>query len=263
MKKLVICGDSYGYGIGCTNLETQPFGVLTAKHFGWDLIRLARGSASNYTIYLQGMYAADMKDPPHLVVLNQTSYDRIEWFAEGTNPIADHTALNINYHQYPPHNNIQPHHDKEMDYYFQGNPEYFPVILSEQIGGISDCLDTRTSIPNFTYYNRLKKESNEKLQLIVDYYVRVFDYNIKKNYDIGMLLQAYTYLKRKDINCIIMTRDVEAFSKFIDKKDIMHQDWWELSTRLPDTIGSRHTSEEGHKETADRLIQHIKDANLD
>jgi hypothetical protein len=102
MKKLVICGDSYGYGIGCTNLETQPFGVLTAKHFGWDLIRLARGSASNYTIYLQGMYAADMKDPPHLVVLNQTSYDRIEWFAEGTNPIADHTALNINYHQYPP-----------------------------------------------------------------------------------------------------------------------------------------------------------------
>jgi hypothetical protein len=31
MKNLVICGDSFSIGIGCHNLETEPYGSLLAK----------------------------------------------------------------------------------------------------------------------------------------------------------------------------------------------------------------------------------------
>ena len=31
MKKLVVCGDSFAKGIGCRNLETEPYGSLVAK----------------------------------------------------------------------------------------------------------------------------------------------------------------------------------------------------------------------------------------
>ncbi|MFI5405227.1 MAG: hypothetical protein ACHQ1D_01805 [Nitrososphaerales archaeon] len=266
IKKLVICGDSFAYGIGCINLDTQPFGVLVAKEFNWELIRLARGSASNYTIYLQGMFAADLEEPPHLIVLSTTSYDRVEWVKEHMpeNFCANrHTLRNLNYHQYPPHQIAQPHHKEPMSFHLQDDMLYSPYILSEQVGGVDDCIKMRKKNPNFKYYDRLCTEPTEKLQMIVDYNVRIFDYNIKKNYDIGMLLQAYTYIKKKGINCIIMINGYDnEYYKFFNEEDIFYQDWGQLSVTFPDTIGSMHTSEEGHADTAIRLIRRIKEMNL-
>jgi len=263
-KKLVVCGDSYNYGIGCVNLHTQPYGVLVANHFSWELIRLARGSASNYTTFLQGMYAADMPEKPHLIVLGLTSYDRIEWFSEGSpKHILPHSLENLNYHQYPPHHETLPHHNSPMHYFLHGNPKYNPRMLSEQIGGIDDCIKTRTLFPNNTYYARLDSESNRKLKLILDYYLEIFDHSIKKNYDIGMILQAYMYIKRRGINCLVLTTDIKEFERFIDSNDLMFQDWGDLTERFPDSIGSKHTSEEGHQDTALRLIAKIESMNLE
>ena len=265
MKKIVICGDSFSYGIGCVNLNDNPYGVLIARHFGWDLIRLARGSASNYTIYLQGMYAADMPEPPHLVILGQTSYDRIEWFSEEKpDNFWTHSLVNLNYHLYPPHHEPQrPYHTQPMDYYLRTDSNYAPCMLSEQIGGIDHCLETRRTHPKTKYYERLDTEPNEKLKLIVDHYLQVNDYSIKKNYDIGMLFQAYSYIKRKGINCIIMTEDVETFAKYMDRDDLMYQCWGIMAQQYPDTIGSMHASEEAHKITSDRLIEKIKELKID
>lgn len=264
-KKLVVCGDSFAYGIGCINLDTQPFGVLTAKEFDWHLIRLARGSASNYTIFLQGMYAANMEIPPHLIVLSVTSYDRIEWFKEdlpGKFSNNQHDLTNLNYHQYPPHQGPQPHHTRSQPYYLQGDTRYNPYILSEQIGGIDDCIKTRKKFPEFKYYDRLLTEPTDKLQLMVDYNVRISDTSIKKNYDMGVLFMAYTYIKKKGINCIIMTPNNHGYENYFDNGDIMYQNWYDLSLKYPDKIKSLHTSEEGHADTANRLIKKIKEMNL-
>ena len=49
----------------------------------------------------------------------------------------------------------------------KNNKDYNPLMLSEQVGGIDDCLKTRKRIPDFHFYRRMKTESNEKLKLIV------------------------------------------------------------------------------------------------
>ena len=44
MKKLVVCGDSFAKGIGCRNLETEPYGSLIADKLGLELVNIAKGS---------------------------------------------------------------------------------------------------------------------------------------------------------------------------------------------------------------------------
>jgi hypothetical protein len=256
-KKFVVCGDSFSAGIGCVDMYTQPYGILVARHFNAEPIILARGSASNYAIYLQALHAADMEIKPDLVIIAQTSYDRIEWVREDRQLHLNARLENLNYHLYPPHQIAQPHHDSPMPFYLQGSGDYNPVILSEQIGGIDDCIKSRKKGTNVSkYYMRLRTEPTEKLELIRDYFVNIVDDAIKKDYDIGLLLQAYTYVVRKGIDCIVLTHEPKI-NNYIDDKDIMFQDWYIMSKNYPDTIGSMHTSEEGHRDTADRLVTKI------
>ncbi len=114
MENLVICGDSFNYGIGCSNLATEPFGVLVANHFDLNLIRLARGSASNYAIHLQAEHAVKLK--PKLVIIGTTSTDRFEWVAEGKKLTCTPTLYDLYYDNYPPHHLPPPNHDAPMDF---------------------------------------------------------------------------------------------------------------------------------------------------
>ena len=259
-KLMVVCGDSFNYGIGCTDLNTKPYGVLTSKHFDWDLVRLARGSASNFTTYLQGAYAAKMNPTPDLVILGTTSYDRIEWITtdKSTDLTTPLTALDINYHQYPPHHEPQPLHDAPMDFYFKDNPNYSPKLLTEQIVAFSEYLEIERLKQTTNYYARLVTEGAKKIKLIEDYYFNIFDPRIKKDYDRGVILMAYTMIKKQGINCIICSPD-EIFKELVDdSKDYFKQDWGKCCRLWPDTIGSFHTGDAGHRDTADRLIEHMK-----
>jgi hypothetical protein len=255
-KKIVVCGDSFNIGIGCEDLYNQPYGILVSKHFGWDLLTLARGSASNYAVFLQAKYAADLPEKPHLIVIAQTSYDRIEWIKEGKDANYDNTLHNLNYHEYPPHHEPQPHHANPLDYHLQNDKKYNPYILTEQIGALEDCRKFKLKKQRFDYYERMNDEPEEKLKLISDYYLKIFDISIKRDYDIGLLVQAYTYVRRKGIQCIVLTND-DKFKDYIDEIDIMYQDWGTMSLQYPDTIGSFHTSHLGHRDTAHRLIRKI------
>ena len=46
MKKLVVCGDSFAKGIGCRNLETEPYGSVVANSLGLELVNIAKGSST-------------------------------------------------------------------------------------------------------------------------------------------------------------------------------------------------------------------------
>jgi hypothetical protein len=259
-KLIVVCGDSFNYGIGCVNLHTQPYGVLTAKHFNWDLVRLARGSASNYTIFLQGKYAAQMTPKPHLVILGTTSYDRIEWVATGKKLDTAPNLHDVNYHLYPPHHEPQPLHDRPMDFYLKDDPLYDPKILSEQVVAFDDYLcHLKHGDGMIGYYERLHTESAEKIALINRYYFDIVDSQIKADYDRGVIMMAYHNLKKKGINCIICSND-PSYAGLVDEwRDYFCPEWYRLTTTWPDSVNSLHTGEEGHADLAGRLIQHIND----
>ena len=262
---IVICGCSYSIGIGCENLFTQPYGALVANEFNCKLINLSRGGASNYAIYLQGIFAANLEPKPNLVIISQTSFDRIEWVIEGRDANASHSLLNLNYHQYPPFNAPPSNqHTAPLDFHIKNHPKYDPFILCEQVGGIDDYLKclTQKSNTNINYYTRLRKEPVTKLELMRDRYVMCDSYEIKKNYDIGLLVQAYYYIKRKGINCLLLVNDVELFGRYIDDCDILEQNWGMLSAKFPDSMGTRHTSEVGHRDTADKVIKKIRQEKL-
>lgn len=270
-KTIVICGDSFNYGIGCSDLNTNPYGCLVAKHFEWNLIRLARGSSSNYTTHLQGMYANELNSKPHLVLLGVTSYDRLEWVAEGEEftqteqPNGNH----INYHLYPPHLYPEPHHDNPMSFYFKDKENYSPKILSEQVVAFDEYIrlyknngKSINGIPvGLSWYKRLHTEPIEKIELMYNYYMRVMDSKIKRDYDMGVILKTYMFLKKKGINCIILSQDTGYRSFVLSKSDFFYQPWGELTKKWPTPC--LHTGDGGHEDTAVRLIHHIKDCGYD
>jgi hypothetical protein len=259
MENLVICGDSFNYGIGCSDLATQPFGVLVANHFNLNLIRLARGSASNYAIHLQGEFAA-VNLKPKLVILGTTSTDRFEWVAEGKKLEGTPTLYDLCYHNYPPHHLPQPMHDAPMDFYLNDTShrtQYSPKILTEQIPAIFEYRQVKKNEGSYGYYTRLHTEPLDKLELIERYYLETFDSYIKADYDRAVILKAYRKLKQNNIPTIIYSEDM-GFKDYVDdERDYFWSNWKYYSDNWPDKFGSKHVSEEGNYHIANRLIDYI------
>ena len=255
MENLVICGDSFNYGIGCSDLATQPFGVLVANHFDLNLIRLARGSASNYSIHLQAEFAVTLK--PKLVIIGTTSTDRFEWVSEGKELNKTPTLYDVCYHNYPPHHLPPPNHDAPMDFYLNNNPMYNPTILTEQMPAIFEYRKVKKNEGLYGYYARLHSEPLDKLELIERYYVETFNSHIKADYDRGVILKAYRKLKKNNIQTIIYTED-SGFKEYVDdERDYFWSNWKHFSDNWPDKFGSKHVSEEGNYHIATRLIDYI------
>lgn len=259
MKKLVICGDSFNAGIGCTDLQTQPYGVLLAEKLGMELVMLARGSSSNFTTHMQANYAAQMDPRPDVVIIGSTSWDRVEWLAEGNDHVPyPMIASSLNYHLYPPHHGAHwDNSGKPAPFFMDGRPDYNPVVLSEQVSGIDDYLQTlKRKDGSENYYKRLHNEPKAKLELITRYYTEIFDGPIKKHYDAGILLKAYITVKKQGIRCIVLSDDAELLS-LIPREDIHHMNWFTLSQTYPDTIGTMHASEEAHDIVAWQLFRKL------
>lgn len=256
-EKIVICGDSFNVGIGLVDMVKQRYGTLVADHFGYESIVLARGSASNYAVFLQGMYASEMKPKPKCVILCVTSYDRIEWLADETQ---DHTTVNLshlNYHEYPPHHHPQPHHDKVLDFYLKNDENYNPKLLTEQVGAIPDYLKLFNKRKAGDYYQRLHSQEPNKLKMLLEHYLTVWSNNtIKHDYDRGLILTAYNKIKNSGINCLVLSSD-SNFNDLIPEKDLIYHSWGELSEMYPDTIGSYHADYPAHEYTAQLIIKRI------
>ena len=249
-KTIIICGDSFNAGIGCRNMLTQPYGVLVAKHFNANLIMLARGSASNYNIHLQAIYATGLK--PDLLIVGTTSCDRYDWIAEGKQTPFTLTAPNINYHDYPPHSHPWGDSDRPIPFYFDGDREYDPILLSEQI----DAIEARANTNKFV--DRLSKEPSKKMQQLLDYAVHIMPYTVKKSQDEGVILRSYCIAKKAGINTIVVGGHA-TLEDVVHAQDYMHHDWFVFSKEYPDTIGSMHASEEGHAVFAEKLIKKIEE----
>lgn len=246
MKNIVICGDSFSIGIGCRDLDNEPYGSLLAKKLELNLINLAKGSSTNLSISLQVKYAVENIKDIELLIIGNTCYQRTEWFPETAKENSDVSALNTNYHQYPPYG--KETYLYTIEHPFKDDVRYSGEMLTENWFGILDYvenfLDKKVGNPN--YFSKFEKERPERMQLLKQYYYEFFDDRIQRQYDMGVIIKSHVLLKNNNINHLILTNDTE-FSSYVSEINLVNVDWGLLSTEYPDDLPSLHTSYKGHE----------------
>ena len=265
MKNLVICGCSFAVGIGCRDLNETPFGILLSEKLNLNHISLAKGSSSNFSIYLQAKYAVDNIKDIDLVILSVTSYDRTEWFKEKLQnddiwkkyqlESGELSNTDVNYHQYPPHGkNTYP---QILPFYMEDDPDYTGEMFTENFVGVFDYLENFVDKNKFsTYYKRFDNERPERTNILRDYYLNISDLRIKRLYDIGMINLSHSLLKANNIKHLILTDDT-YYDQIIPKENLVNISWGELSEKYPDDLGSLHTGEKGHKIVYNEILKNI------
>ena len=246
MKNLVICGDSFSIGIGCEDLINEPYGSLLAKELKLNLINLAKGSSTNLSISLQVKYAIENIKDIELLIIGSTSYYRFEWFPENAKNKNQLNNLNVNYHEYPPYG--QGTYEHLIDNPMKNDNRYCGEMLTENWIGILDynkMLDNNNGQPEH-YFKKFKTETVERIRLLRNYFNEFFNSSIQRHYDIGTITMSHNLLKNNNIKHYILSDDLEL-KTYVDKKNIIYNDWDELSKKYPDPMKSLHTSYEGHK----------------
>jgi hypothetical protein len=269
MKNLVICGDSFTIGIGCRDLENEPFGALLSKQLNLNQINLGKGSSSNLSIYLQAKYVVENIKDIEFCVLSVTSYNRTEWVKEpDKRPIQNELTNNdINYHQYPPYGKgtymTDPGVECRIPYEFL-DEKYNGSIFTENYHGIFDYVDTFLDKNTGSgYYARFENERPERARVLKQYYLDIYDERLKRINDMGVITMAHTLLKNNNIKHLILTpdHDFNSFSKFISPEANTRMDWGRLSLKFPDDLPSLHTSLEGHIEAAELVTKKFIENN--
>jgi hypothetical protein len=257
MKNLVICGDSFSIGIGCHNLNTEPYGSLLAKKLGLNLINLAKGSSTNLSIFLQVKHAIQHIKDIELLIVGNTCYHRTEWFPENANEHGDVSALNTNYHQYPPYG--KDTYISLIEHPFKDDIRYTGEMLTENWYGILDYTENflDKKIGNSTYFSKFHKERPERMQLLKQYYYEFFDGRIQRQYDMGVILKSHILLKNNNIKHFVLTNDQE-FPEYISNDNLIDVDWGKLSTKYPDDMGTLHTSFEGHIDVYNSILNKLQ-----
>jgi hypothetical protein len=263
-KKIIICGDSFAKGIGCRDLVNEPYGSLLSKELDMPLINLAKGSSTNLSIYLQAKYAVDnYADSAGLVIVTCTSYDRVEWFPwDYTTPKREYTNADVNYHEYPPYlqgsYGISGHMGE--DHPMVDDDRYTGKMFTENLMGVINYWETYAiKGKSGGYYARFDDEPMERMKILYDYAAQIHDPGINRLHSIGLLTMAHQLLSKAGIRHLIGTQEVEVYSAFIDRTNLVNIDWGQLSLDYPDDIPSWHTSDKGHVVASKVVIEKLKE----
>ena len=208
MLKFAICGDSWFSTDN--NLPGTSFGEVICNKQSWNLIDLARGGCSNFTIALQVDRAIEMN--ADLVVLNTTTSDRIElpiiteknqsiwkklkqgfdwdnWFDLQARCFDKDKGLsNVSY---------QGHNNGSVK-----NNTNEPTIVSESMNNID---------PSFFGI------TEEQHHALVEYMIYLHDTNLRKQFDSWIISDACRRLYQAGIPFIIF---IEALYQYSYNKDI-------------------------------------------
>lgn len=262
MKSIAICGDSFNIGIGCRNLDTEPYGQILAKELNKSIINLAKGSSTNFSIYLQVKHVVEnLLNDIDLVIVSHTSYDRVDWFPLDHKFTSNEiTNADVNYHQYPPYGESTYH--VQIDHPMKNNPKYNGSMYTENLMGVIDYWETfRSKDKNSSYYARFKNEPKERTKTLYDYSVSIHENRINRIHSIGLMSLAHQLLKRANINHLILTNEPDYYEKFIDSVNICKLCWGQLSLEYPDDLHTLHTGPDGHKKAFDIIQTKLKENN--
>lgn len=258
MGNLVICGDSFSIGIGCRDLQNEPYGSLLSKKLGKNLINLGRGSSSNFSIMLQVKYAIENYKDIDLLCIGITSYERTEWFNEKSKSFHfDVSLTDVNYHEYPPYGKNT--YITQLENPMINDPRYKGDMLVENYLGIVDYvtnIDKQNSTNN-EYFRKFRNESNDKMKLLNDYFFEIFDFGIKRMYDISLISMCHMLLKNHNINHLILTHEPYVFNNIIPEENLVEVNWGQLSIDYPDDLPSQHTSYIGHQIVYNKILEKL------
>jgi hypothetical protein len=261
-KSLIICGDSFNIGIGCRDLAKEPYGSLLGETLGIPVINLAKGSSTNLSIYLQSKYAVENLDSKDSIVLvSVTSYDRVEWFDLDAKPVNFELKMqDVNYHQYPPYGPYSYFYT--IPHPMEKRKDYVGKMYTENIRGIIDYWENFVSKNNESnYYTRFKNEPNERIKVLYDYGAMILDSRINRLQSIAMINLSHTILKNAGIRHLILTHEVNAYSKFIPDNNLVELSWGQLSLNYPDDLKTLHTGPAGHKVAYQLVLDKLKKNN--
>jgi hypothetical protein len=245
-KSIAICGDSFNIGIGCRDLENEPYGSLLAKELNRPLINLAKGSSTNLSIYLQAKHVVDdLLDKTEYVIVSHTSYDRVDWFPIDVALPHELSNYDVNYHQYPPYGPNT--YITQIDHPMKDDPKYKGTMFTENFRGIIDYWETfKSKNKETSYYARFDNEPIERSKVLYDFARMIHENSIDRIKSIGLMTMAHQLLKRANVKHLILTHEVEYYNKFIDIQNLVNLSWGKLSNDYPDDLPSLHTSSEGH-----------------
>lgn len=261
MKKLVVCGDSFSRGIGCLDLENEPFGSLLSKYFNLEHLNLAKGSATHLNIYLQVKYAVQQfKNDINLLLIGTTSYDRIDWFPSGYDHHGDLSLTDVNYHQYPPYKDKS--YQVQLDSIVTQDKNYKGKMFTENLVGVIEYWQKWGSKNiKFDYFEKFYNEPPYKMKLLYEYALEIHNYHINRAHSMGLLTMCHNLAKKFNINHLILTPEPSAFNDYVDSINLVNVSWGDLSRKYPDNLPSGHTSFEGHKIIQDLIIEKINRNN--
>jgi hypothetical protein len=136
---------------------------------------------------------------------------------------------------------------------------YTGEMFTENYYGVVDYVDNVLdgTRGNGEYFAKFKNERPERMRLLRNFYAELFDDNIQRQYDMGIITMAHNLLKSKGINHLILTPDGE-FTQYIPKENLVNIDWYKLSSKFPDDLGTLHTSAEGQKVVYETIIKKIE-----
>jgi hypothetical protein len=266
-RKLIVCGDSFSIGIGCTDLSTQPYGSLLSKKMNIPLVNLAKGSSTNFSIYLQARYAVEhLAKLDDIVLVSNTSYDRVDWFPVDYEPSAGELSnLDVNYHQYPPYGegsyfdgvrNVpleNPQHPLATE------PGYTGKMFTENFMGVIDYWETYGESGKYSdYYLRFANEPRARMKTLYDFAVSIHHPAINRVQSIGVLTMAHILLKNAGIRHLILTQEPDVYAKTMLPENLVEVSWGDLSVKYPDEIKTFHTSHIGHLVAYETVLEKIK-----
>ena len=265
-KRLIICGDSFNIGIGCPDLRKEPYGSLLAAHTGRTLVNLAKGSSTNLSIWLQVKYAVNnlKANDNDIILVNETSNERFNWFPDNTQVGQNHklTNLDVNYHDYPPYGNnsyVAPLLDKHP---MQDEEHYKGTMITENVAGVIDYLDNFVAKgvnQHGSYYNRLANEPVAKLKLIRDFYASVYNEQLSAMQSNAFIVMAHSLLRNKNLKHVIMMHYIQAYDDTILNQNKMYLSWGDLTVKYPDTLGTMHSSPQGHIEAFEMILKKLQE----
>ena len=264
-KKLIVCGDSFSIGIGCRDLHNEPYGSRLSNTLDRKLINLAKGSSTNFSIYLQAKYAVDkLANFNDIVLVSNTSYDRVDWFPLDCKLNGNEVSnTDVNYHEYPPYGintyrvegqNIQLENPMKDD------PEYRGHMFTENYAGIIDFWDNFYSQNKHSgYYSRFDNESGIRMKTLYDFSAMVHDHRINRLYSIAILGMAHVLLKRAGIRHLMLTHELDFYAQTMDKENLVNVDWGRLALDYPDDLKTWHTSANGQELAHNIVLEKLKE----
>jgi hypothetical protein len=219
---------------------------------------IGRSGCCNFTIWLQVKHAVERMTVGNykpFVIISMTNAARTVWFKPGqdkpmgTEPTIEH----LNYEDYPPYDRYTPAEFRRPIPVTTDNS-----MQSETLQNLDSFFD-RDVKAHWAQFER--HEPDARLRVLQNWVADFFSFDIKNEYDIGILTSAHLLMKTNNIPHIFMGHQPD-FERLLPEVNYANVDWGYFSREYPDKRNTGHCDYEGHRQVFE-IIKPKVDAQWD